>query len=136
MEAGCAHDTNTLVCAAAASQRARPSAVAQLPRLLSTKWEADEELGYRFSESAKEVALAIEDDMLLNGIKMAFMADYVEQLAGWAVGGEGSGRFVRDCLGYDNVEVMEEWDGLEALLEGGQGDPNRVRKGEELSQEL
>jgi len=103
---------------------------------VSGKWEADEELGYRFSESAKEVALAIEDDMLLNGIKMAFMADYVEQLAGWAVGVEESGRFVRDCLGYDNVEVMEEWDGLEALLEGGQGDPNRVRKGEELSQEL
>lgn len=96
-------------------------------------WERDgSELGAKLSEGAAEVAKIVNDELVSNGLRMNFVGDYIEELSRWAVGQERTGRFIRDCLAYDNVEVAEMWDEQTGIMEGLAGDPNRNPDGDEL----
>ena len=80
--------------------------------------EENEDLMRGLIDAAKEVAGIVGDDMVLQGIRTTFMADYIESLAAWAVGGDGEevGRFIVDCLRVENAEV--EYNGKPVMVEG------------------
>jgi hypothetical protein len=88
----------------------------------------------RLEAGAAEVAKVANDDLVLHGVKMNFVADYMEQLSSWAVGPDNAGAFMRDCLGYDSLEITEEWDG-QGIMEGMEGDPNRLSENDPIKKD-
>ena len=78
----------------------------------------------------------MNDELLLNGIRMVFMADYVESLAQFAVGMGGMGGkdehdneigagvvgFIANCLNYDAIDIVQEFDEDTILVENGDRD--------------
>ncbi len=90
------------------------------------------DLGERIETSAKEIGKMINDDMINQGIRLTFVGDYVEQLARWAVGPDKVAGFVRNCLQFEMLEFVEEVEGLDAIIEGADGDPNNLHGSGEL----
>ena len=89
-----------------------------------------------FVEAAEGIANILNDELLLNGIRMVFMADYVESLAQFAVGMGGMGGkdehdneigagvvgFIANCLNYDAIDIVQEFDEDTILVENGDRD--------------
>lgn len=84
------------------------------------KLQDDEELQMQIQDAATEIANVLNNDLLNQGVRMAALGDYIEQLAVWAVAeeqGEGKpvAQFILNCLAVDNLEIAQKWDGRSTL---------------------
>jgi len=81
-----------------------------------------------YENTAKAIAEVINDELLLFGIKMTFMADYVEAISAYAVGVDNVGDFIYDCLDYDAIEIVEAAGDLHDVLDPLINDGSQDRK--------
>mmetsp|Transcript_4667 Transcript_4667/g.9703 ORF Transcript_4667/g.9703 Transcript_4667/m.9703 type:complete len:519 (+) Transcript_4667:32-1588(+) len=87
--------------------------------------QEDEELQGDIVAAAEAVAGLLNDELLSQGVRMVALGDWIEKVAVWAVAerqgeGEPVAKFLLDCLGVDNLEITEQYDG-KPLVEDGDG---------------
>ena len=87
--------------------------------------QEDEELQGDMVAAAEAVAGLLNDELLSQGVRMVALGDWIEKVAVWAVAerqgeGEPVAKFLLDCLGVDNLEITEQYDG-KPLVEDGDG---------------
>ena len=87
-----------------------------------SKLSQDDQLQGEIEAAARTVADLLNDDLLSQGIRMVALGDWIERLAVWAVAerqGEGEvvAKFLLDCLGLDNLDIVEEYDGETPLVD-------------------
>ena len=75
--------------------------------------------GEEYINTAEAIANVLNDELMLNGVRLSIAAEYIEQIASYAVGVDDVGDFLYDCLDYDKIELAPDGDGGG----GGEGEP-------------